>query len=167
MNILFKMTERLRHEALDALEQPHPFAAERVAFLKCRVGSTNNHLVVLAHSLHHVEDDDYLDDPSAGATMGPAAIRKALQVSYNENTSMFHVHVHSHQGRPRFSGIDSRESALFVPDFWNVQPALPHGAIVLSKDSAWGRCWYPGRTAPIDISDYAFVGIPMRRTWKS
>ena len=166
MRVLFKMTARLHRDTMTALLRAHPFAAERVAFLKCRVISTTDCLVVLSHDVHHVADDDYLDDPSAGATMGPAAIRKALQSAYHEKTAMFHVHIHEHKGKPGFSRVDSRESALFVPDFWNVQPMLPHGALVLSKDSAWGRCWYPGRREPIDISDFEFVGIPLRCTWK-
>jgi hypothetical protein len=166
MKVLFKITEDLRQETLSALCEPHPFAAERVAFLKCRVASTADCLLVLAADLHRVADEDYLDYPSAGATMGPSAIRRALQTAYVEKATMFHVHLHAHFGRPGFSRIDFRESALFVPDFWNVQPSLPHGAIVLSKDSAWGRCWYPGLIKPIDIDDFAFVGIPMRCTWK-
>ena len=166
MNVLFKITAALFQEMQAKLSSPHPFAAERVGFLKCQMSLSERNLIVLAHSMHEVEDEDYLDDPSVGATMGAAAIRKALAVAYNEKISMFHVHLHKHQGRPRFSRTDFRESALFVPDFWNVQPGLPHGAIVLSEDSAWGRCWYPGMAEPIDIKDFLFVGIPMRQTWK-
>jgi hypothetical protein len=166
MRVLFKMQDRLRREVIAALSEPHPFAAERVAFLKCRVSSGVVSLIILAHEVHHVDDDDYLNDPSAGATMGPAAIRNALQVAYQQDTSMFHVHLHCHTGRPGFSRTDFRESALFVPDFWNVRPALPHGAIVLSEDSGWGRCWYPGHKEPTDITDFSFVGMPMRCTWK-
>ena len=166
MRILFKMTQALRHETLSALRKPHPFAAERVGFLKCRLSSTSTRLIILAHNLHHVADEDYLNDPSAGATMGPAAIRKALQMAYRERSAIFHVHIHEHKGKPSFSSIDTRETARFVPDFWNVRPELPHGALVLSQDSARGRCWYPGRRRPMDIDDFTFVGIPMRCTWK-
>jgi hypothetical protein len=166
MRILFKLTQSLRRETISALRRPHPFAAERVAFLKCRLSWVGTHLIVLAHNLHHVADEDYLNDRSAGATMGPAAIRKALQMAYREKSAIFHVHMHEHKGKPSFSSTDTRETARFVPDFWNVRPELPHGAIVLSQDSAWGRCWYPGRGRPIDIDDFAFVGIPMRCTWK-
>jgi hypothetical protein len=164
--VLFKITAGLRAEVLRSLMRPHLFAAERVAFLKCRVGLAGSTVVVLAGDLHHVEDEDYVDDPSAGATMGPAAIRKALQVAYRERVSMFHVHIHGHEGTPRFSRTDFHESAIFVPDFWNVQPDLPHGAIVLSFNSAWGRCWHPDHAEPIDIDYFAFVGSPLRCTWK-
>jgi hypothetical protein len=160
MKIVFKITTRLLRDLKVQLTRPHAFAAERVGFLLCRVGLLDNAgLVVLAHSLHDVADEDYLDAPTVGAMMGPDAIRKALQIAYQQQASMFHVHLHLHDGRPRFSGIDEREMAKFVPDFWNVQPDLPHGAIVFSDDSACGRCWIPG-DVPADISQFRTVGIP-------
>jgi len=164
MRIVFKLTKQLLEEVHAQLERPHPFAFERVGFLLCRVGLLDDGgAVILAHGLHAVADEDYVDDQSVGAMMGPSAIRKALQAAYNQQTSMFHIHVHSHRGRPRFSGIDERETAKFVPDFWNVQPDLPHGAIVFSEDSACGRCWMPGMDAPVDISQFSVVGVPMRK----
>ena len=164
MKILFKITSRLLGEVKANLERAHPFAAERVGFLLCRPGLLGEDgVVVLSHRLHNVADEDYVDDPSVGAMMGPDAIRKALQVAYNEQASMFHVHLHSHKGKPRFSRIDEKESAKFVPDFWNVRPDLPHGAIVFSDDSAYGKCWIPGQRSPEEISQFAFVGVPMRK----
>lgn len=164
MRILFKITKRLLGEVKAQLGRPHPFASERVGFLLCRVGLLEDGgVVVLSHILHTVADEDYLDDSSVGAMMGPDAIRKALQTSYSQQASMFHVHLHLHKGRPRFSRIDEEETAKFVPDFWNVQPDLPHGAIVFSEDSACGRCWIPGQEAPLEISQFAVVGVPMRK----
>ena len=67
---------------------------------------------------------------------------------------------------PRSSAsTDRRENALFVPDFWNVQPDLPHGALVFSFDSAVGQCRIPGYAAPVGV-EVAIVGSPMRCTWK-
>jgi hypothetical protein len=164
MKVLFKITERLFGEVKTRLARPHPFASERVGFLLCRVGLLENgDLIILSHSLHDVADDDYLDDPSVGAMMGPAAIRKALQIAYQQQASMFHVHLHLHGGRPRFSRVDERETAKFVPDFWNVQPDLPHGAIVFSDDSACGKCWIPGHKTPGEISQFGVVGVPSRK----
>jgi hypothetical protein len=164
MKIRFKIPQELLRSVLENLRRRHVFAAERVGFLLCRPAHmVESGLLILAQDFHAVADEDYLKDSSAGATMGPHAIRKALQAAYNLNTSMFHVHIHEHSGKPGFSGIDSRETARFVPDFWNVQPTLPHGAIVLSKDSAYGRCWMPGEQGPAEISEFVSVGIPMRR----
>jgi hypothetical protein len=164
MRVLFKATRQLLTEVTKNLERPHAFAAERVGFLICRVGLVEDSgIVVLAHSLHNVADEDYLDDPSVGAMMGPNAIRKALQAAYSLDASMFHVHLHGHSGRPNFSRIDEKETARFVPDFWNVQLQLPHGAIVLSHDSAYGKCWIPGQKVPVEISQFSIVGVPMER----
>jgi hypothetical protein len=164
MKAIFKITRHLLDETKAQLERPHPFAGERVAFLLCRVGLLDDGgLIVLSHSLHDIADGDYIDDQSVGAMMGSGAIRKALQVAYNRQASMFHVHLHSHRGKPRFSHIDEKETARFVPDFWNVQSDLPHGALVLSEDSACGKCWIPGREAPVEISRFAVVGTPTRK----
>src|SRR5580765_8345183 len=142
MRIVFRLTKRLLEKVHARLEQSHPFAFERVGFLLCRSG--------------------LLDDRGVGAMMGPNAIRKALQTSYNRQASMFHVHLHLHRGKPHFSGVDESETAKFVPDFWNVQPELPHGAIVFSTDSACGKCWIPGLEAPVEISQFSVVGSPTR-----
>ena len=164
MKVVFKIAENLLSSAMEDLRRPHPFALERVGFLLCRPGAlTGGGLVIFAGAFHSVADEDYLDDQSAGAVMGPAAIRKALQVSYNKNASMFHVHIHEHKGKPRFSGIDKRETSEFVPDFWHVQRLLPHGAIVLSKDSAFGQCWIPGSEKPQEVTEFVSVGVPIRR----
>lgn len=164
MKILFKITKQLLNEVKTKLERPHPFAFERVGFVLCRAGALEDGgVVILAHSMHDVADDDYLDDPNVGATMGPAAIRKALQGAYNQKVSVFHVHLHAHSGKPSFSRVDSSETTKFVPDFWNVQPDLPHGAIVFSEDSACGRCWVPRRREAVEISQFTIVGLPTRR----
>jgi hypothetical protein len=164
MKVVFKISEDLFCSVMEDLRRPHAFALERVGFLLCRPGDLpGGGVAIFAGAFHNVADEDYLDDQSAGAVMGPDAIRKALQLSYNKGASMFHVHIHEHQGKPSFSGIDRRETSLFVPDFWHVQPTFPHGAVVLSKDSAFGQCWIPGVVMPQEITDFVSVGAPIRR----
>jgi len=166
MIIAFKIGETLLDRVREELSRPHPFAAERVGFLSCRVGALRPAgWVVLAHEFHAVDDADYLRNRSVGAMMGPAAIRKALQVALSREVGMFHVHIHGHRGRPWFSGVDLRETAKFVPDFWHVRPHLVHGAIVLSLDSAAGLCWHPQSPEPLAFSKFSIVGAPMR-LWK-
>jgi hypothetical protein len=165
MRTILKLTSTLYDDLVRRLREPHDFAAERVAFLKCRPALSATSLLLLAGGVHHVEDGDYVDDPSAGATIGRSGLRKALQTAYTEAVSMIHVHFHGHCGRPGFSRTDLRENALFVPDFWNVQPCLPHGAAVFSFDSAVGQCWIPGSSSPSGV-EVAIVGSPMRCTWK-
>lgn len=165
MRTILKLTATLYDDLVKRLREPHDFAAERVAFLKCRPALSATSLLLLAGGVHHVEDGDYVDNPSAGATIGRSALRKALQTAYAEAVSMVHVHLHEHRGRSGFSRTDLRENARFVPDFWNVQPGLPHGAVVFSSDSAVGQCWIPGSPAPVGV-EVAIVGSPMRCAWK-
>lgn len=163
MNVQFKILSRLADNIRLDLERPHAFAAERVGFISCRAGRVNDGLVLLAHQYHPVEDGDYVDNPHVGAMMGSAAIRKALQYAYTNEVGMFHVHQHPHAGLPGFSRLDAKEISKFAPDFFHVRPAMPHGAIVLSLDSAYGLCWMPTTAKPILINEYVFVGSPMRR----
>jgi hypothetical protein len=72
---------------------------------------------------------------------GPEAIHKAMELAFMKKVSIFHVHSHGGSGIPRFSGVDRRESAKFVPDFLKVAPEMIHGSIVLSGDAAAGRFW--------------------------
>jgi hypothetical protein len=164
MKISFKISHELLTAAFADLRRRHMFALERVGFFICRPAHfAENGLLLLAQEFCAVADEDYVDNPRAGATMGPDAIRKALQTAYNRGASMFHVHIHEHLGKPVFSTTDHRETARFMPDFWNVQRQLPHGAIVLSKNSACGKCWIPERKDPVEISNFVSVGVPMRR----
>jgi hypothetical protein len=164
MKIHFKTLRSLVSCIRTDLLRPHPFAAERVGFISCRVAETHGGIVALAEGYHPVDDEDYLDDQTAGAMMGPAAIRKALQLAYGDRVSMFHVHMHQHSGLPWFSGLDLRENAKFVPDFWNVRPEFPHGALVLSSDSIAGLCWLTPRKKPVRITEFTVVGTPMSLT---
>ena len=162
VKVAFKLTADLLHRTREQLVLPHPFAAERVGFLSCRVGAVKpSGWLVLAHDFHPVEDNDYLEDFSVGAMMGPTAIRKAMQFAFNNEVAMFHVHMHGHRGQPWFSGTDLRENANFIPDFWHVRPHSVHGALVLSKDSLAGMCWHPQSPRPLRFNDFSIVGSPM------
>lgn len=162
MTTHFKITRKLLDGIRRDLDRRHAFAAERVGFISCKVGAlASGGVVILAHAYQPVEDDDYLNDPAVGAMMGPDAIRKAMQHAYNENVSMFHVHTHDHLGTPWFSKIDLREAKKFVPDFWNVRPEMPHGALVLSMDSLAGLCWLPATRQTEEISKFLIIGAPL------
>jgi hypothetical protein len=166
--IHFKITSQLRAQTMQDLRRRHPFAAERVGFISCRPAKTTRGLVILGAGYYPVEDEDYIRDRRVGAMLGPSAIRKALQLAYREGVCIFHVHLHDHFGHPGFSSTDLRETAVFVPDFFNVQRSLPHGALVLSRDSAVARCWTRPGNAPEWISDITFVGMPLsliQNTW--
>lgn len=165
MTAIFRATRTLVEAVHADLKRPHSFAAERVGFFLCRAGHLeDNGVVILGANYHVVADDDYERDDSVGAMMGPGAIRKALQRAYAGGAgdiSLFHVHMHEHKGMPGFSKVDLSEARKFVPDFFNVAPAMPHGVIVLSRDRAAGLCWRAPSDEPARINRFAFIGAPL------
>lgn len=163
MKVFFKITHTLLSQVTQDIMRPHSFAYERVGFLACRVGRTDtNEWILLGSSYHPVADDDYLPDETVGALIGPDAIRKALQIGYNNPVSMVHVHMHDHRGMPKLSSTDKREMAKLIPDFWKVRPNLPHAAVVFSKDSVCGYVWEPVSKSIIAIADFTVVDAPLK-----
>lgn len=163
MRYMFRIDQGLLDQIHEDLSRPHPFAAERVGFIACRIGVAPAAEVLVAQTYVPVEDADYLPSAAMGALMGPAAIRKALQHCYGTKCAMFHVHRHEHAGLPSFSPIDVRENAKFIPDFWKVAPTRPHGAIVLSWDRACAAVWPPQVRKPLTLESITAVGFPCRR----
>lgn len=163
MNVVFKIADALLYEIRCDLGRRHAFAYERVGFLACRVATLDPEgWVLLGAKYYPVADGDYLRDDSVGAMIGADAIRKALQIAYNEPFGMAHVHLHPHHGPTGFSAIDERETAKMIPDFWHVRPNLPHAAIVLSFDSLCGFAWEPNTKQRVPINDFTVVGAPMK-----
>ena len=163
MKVRFKITTALLTAIRSDLRRLHPFAHERVGFISAGLSTVSEGLLVLAREYQPVADDEYLDDPAVGAMMGPDAIRNALQWALQDGVALFHVHTHGGRGIPGFSGIDLRENAKFVPDFFKVAPQCAHGAIVLSDTAAHGLVWF-GRSRPSQvITSFIEVGVPLRK----
>ncbi len=159
MTITFKIPQGLFSEIHRDLSRPHGFAAERVGFIACGASAFGaDGLLLLGDTYHPVAERHYVDDPRVGAMMNSDAIRSALEIAYNRNVAMFHVHRHEHYGKPGFSRVDRRESARFVPDFFKVRPVLPHGVLVLSHDSMAGLCWLARNKHPVEIQEFVVVG---------
>jgi hypothetical protein len=162
MNLHFKITAGLLDGILADLRRPHPFAAERAGFIGCKASACRDGTLLLAHTYLPLPDDWYVDDPRFGCVFSADAMRAAMQFALTEDASLFHVHLHDYRGAPWFSRPDLRESSKFVPDFWNVKPELPHGALVLSPDGAAGLCWYPRQKNPLRIRKITALGFPMK-----
>jgi hypothetical protein len=162
MNVHFKLTAVMLEGIIADLRRPHPFALERAGFIACKVSACRAGIVVLAHTYISLPDAWYVDDPRFGCVFNAEAMRAAMQFALSNDASIFHVHIHDHEGPPCFSRPDLRESSKFVPDFWNVKPAMPHGTIVLSRDAAAGLCWYPRQEKPFRICQITALGFPIR-----
>jgi hypothetical protein len=162
MNIHFKLTTPLLEDIITDLRRPHPFAEERAGFIGCKTSASRNGILVLAHTYLRLPDNWYVNDPNFGCVFNADAMRAAMQFALANDSSMFHVHLHDYSGATWFSRPDLQESSKFVPDFWNVKPALPHGALVLTPDGAAGLCWYPGQKYPARICQITAIGFPMK-----
>jgi hypothetical protein len=158
----FRITSPLLGRIRADLHRPHPFACERVGFISARPARAAECVSLMGADYHPVGDGDYEDDPSVGAKIGAAAMREALQIAYRHKVSMLHVHMHEHAGMPEFSRVDVREYPKFIPDFFNVQPSLPHGAILLSHDEMTGLVWMARGMEPQLLQEAVEVGAPLR-----
>lgn len=166
MKVAFKIPQGLFTKIHRDLSRPHEFAGERVGFIACGASAFGpDGLLLLSDTYHPVADRHYVYEPRFGAMMNSEAIRSALEIAYNRNVAMFHVHRHEHHGRPGFSRVDRRESARFVPDFFNVRPSLPHGVLVLSHDSMAGLCWMARDKDPVEIQEFVVVGPQVPGLW--
>lgn len=151
------MLGRIRED----LSRPHSFAYERVGFIVCKAGRLlDDGWVLLAAEYLPVHDEDYVEDDSVGAMIGSAAIRKMMQIAYDEPYAVVHVHMHEHNGQPRPGRTDVREMAELIPNFWHVRPNLPHAALILSLDSMTGTVWEPKSQKNAQMTTARVVGFP-------
>lgn len=163
MKMLFRGTESFMTAMRRDLMREHPFAHERIGFITVRAAAAVDHLVLLAEDYYPVADEDYVDDPRVGARIGQEALRKALNLALLNPVGVFHVHMHmlSFDGRLWFSRIDLTEQLNYVPDFFKVRPAMPHGAIVLSPDAEAGLVWANAQDI-LPIAEFHTVGSRMK-----
>lgn len=156
IRVLQSFADRVRED----LQRPHPIAAERVGFIYGRVSRHAEGAVVILNEYCPVDEDGYMDDPTAGATIGSAAIRSALQRTLSARLSTFHVHLHE-LGWRDFSPIDTKTIMKLSPSFCAAASDQLHGGIVLTTSSAIAKIWNP-TTSKLEISPITFIGNPMR-----
>lgn len=158
----FRMTTGFAEQVRRDLSRAHVHAHERVGFITAKAAVTASGLTMIAAEYHPVADEDYVRDASVGAMMSEDAVRKALQICWKSNCAMVHVHMHEHKGLPCFGRLDLEENGRFMPDFFNVQPGLPHAALVLSHDAAAGLVWPDRGLSPVRFDEIVEVGRPYR-----
>lgn len=163
MNYQARLPESMLAAIHADLSRPHAHAWERVGFLHCRIGAAPGRCLLLAQTYLPVADADYIESDSMGAVLGPTAFRLALQMAYQRQGPVFHLHRHDHRGIPSFSQVDLRESAKFMPDFWKVAPTQPHGTLLLSLDAVAGRIWCPQDRAVHPLTDIVSIGTAVLR----
>jgi hypothetical protein len=162
MNVQIRLTKALYEQVRRDLERPHAFAAERVGFLHAKLGNRDGQpLLALFTDYWAVPDDQYVNDPHAGARIGSAAIRRAMQSVLDTGQGVFHVHMHPHRGRPTLSRMDRQELPKLIASVRAVGPQVAHGIFPLSYDQCVGFVWPPGSSQPVESSKVNVVGFPM------
>jgi hypothetical protein len=160
MKVTVKMRREYHKVLVSDLERSHAFAAERVGFLFAKVAAAGvDHLLLFPVAYQPVRDEDYVPDESAGATFNTVAIREALQRARSEKLSALQIHMHDHDGRPRFSRTDRKTIDELARSFGVVSPAQAHGGLVLSRDSGSARVWLRGSPEPAPAR-VVTVGFP-------
>jgi hypothetical protein len=155
----------LHTEMLTDLRRAHPFAAERIGFAFGRVGSLGaENTLILLNRYHTIPDEQYVDDPTVGARIGPEALTWAMQAVYHGRVvreGIFHVHLHEHQGEPGMGATDSREIPRLMPGFRSVGRDAAHGNIILSADHGAGWIWLPSSADVARAKTVSVIGMPV------
>ncbi len=162
MKIEIRFTGAMHQSILQDLMRPHPFAAERVGFATNRMGTlADGGRLLLLNRYHPVPDEQYLDDPTVGARIGPEAITWAMQAGYYgrpRHEGLLHVHLHAHRGKTRMSRVDSCEIPKLMPGFRSVGKDAAHGILILSLDDASAWVWLSGVKEPVAAGRVSVIG---------
>jgi hypothetical protein len=164
MRVVIKLTGRLYSAIRNDLARPHPFALERVGFVLGRLSDGDSCKILFLTTYHAVPDDEYVDDASVGARIGPYRITWAMQAAHRGRMTgegVFHVHAHRHQGEPTMSKTDLRELPALMPGLRAVNPDCAHGIIILSEDHGAGWFWLPGTSDVTRTDSISVIGVPL------
>jgi hypothetical protein len=158
VRILRGIYARMRND----LARRHEYAYERVGFLSGRLGNrSNDRPLVLITDYYPIPDDQYIDDPYSGARIDVNAIRTAMQLVLDTGTGLFHVHWHSHKGRPGFSSMDLDETPRIVSSLKVANPSQAHGMLLLSNNHCIAHVWLPRADDPVVAAKVSVIGYPL------
>ena len=159
--IKFKIPKSLKNEIVKDLEQVHEYAYERVGFMLTRSYKNDKEIMILAYDYHSVANEHYINDDQVGARINSDAIRAAMQVSLTEQCGIFHVHRHSHMGKPSESFSDEEGIHPMMASISRVNLNEKSGYLILSEDSAMCKVYSKDNDAFLEADIYSEVGYPM------
>lgn len=164
MGTAIKLTSVLYTAMLADLARPHPFALERVGFVRARQTVGEDQLLILLTRYHSIPDDEYLEDPTVGARIGTNSLTWAMQACHagrSTHEGLFHVHVHAHDGETDMSGTDATELPRVVSGLRAVNTATAHGIIIFSLNHGTAWVWHPGPGRPVRVDTISVIGAPL------
>jgi hypothetical protein len=161
MSITLRIPREIHEGLLGSLQEPHPFAGERICFCHITAGNRGHEgELVLVTDHWSVPDGQYIDDPRSGARINSTAIQSAMQRILDTGRGVLHVHLHDFPGMPEFSRMDRAEIPRLVESFRHMNPNVPHGMLVLSPDSARASVVMAGGQALQHVNQFSVVGWP-------
>jgi hypothetical protein len=165
MKVEIKLNGALYAKIIRDLARPHPFAAERVGFVLCRLGSLADlGCLILLTRYHSIPDNQYMKDHTVGARISSEALTWAMQAVYYGRPGregIFHIHLHGHRGETGMSGTDRHEIPKLMPGFQSVGREAAHGIIILSADHGSGWVWLRGSAEPVQADCVSVIGTPV------
>jgi hypothetical protein len=161
-----KIPGTLYEYILADLDRRHPVAAERVGFAYARSAQIHGETHLFVVDYEPVAEGDYIDDPTVGARINSAAIRRAMQGILDRSAACFHVHKHWGRGRPNPSLDDLEGNIPIAQSFVRMSPDRVHGMLIFSDDGANGSAWTGGRCSQVELETVAIVGFPYRFLWR-
>jgi len=148
------------------MRRRHPIAAERVGFAYAKSAKIGRETHLYVVDYEPVADDDYIDDPTVGARINSAAIRRAMQGILDRSASCFHIHQHWGRGRPYPSRDDLEGNVPIAQSFVRMNPERIHGMLILTEDGANGCAWTGEESEPVEVGKISVVGLPYRFLWR-
>jgi ThiF family len=161
MSLIVRIPKDIHDQLMADLRRPHSFAMERVAFCHVAIGNKGGEpTLILATEPWSIPDQEYVDDPMSGARIDRHAIRGALQRILKDGRGVLHVHAHDLAGPTDFGTMDMEEIPRLVQSFRNANPTLPHGMLVLGRDSARAAFYLPSESTLRFADQISIVGWP-------
>lgn len=156
-----KLIEVMRSDLL----RPHPFAAERIGFVRAKTTTTyGDRRLLLLSGYEPIPDNQYIRDRKVGARIDRLAITRGSQLAFlgrESGEGVFHVHMHCSMGAPDMSFVDSHEIPPLVDTFRAVGRLGPHGILILSSDSLALWVWLPGDAVAVRPRQVSVIGNPL------
>jgi len=165
---IIRIPASIYKQAIDDLKRPHPFAFERVGFFSTSVSRTHKgRCIATITQYHSLEDNQYINDQNAGAVISSESIRQCMQRILKTKKGCFHVHLHNHSGKPSPSFTDLSSLPSVARSFFNTNPDLCSGYIILSKNSFYVSILNAKPSISIEPERITVIGYPMSFAFKS
>lgn len=157
----FRISKELKNIITEDLSRVHEYAYERVGFILTRTHWIGELEIVLAYDYKPVLDKNYIKDNTVGARINSLAIKEAMEISLAENCGIFHVHVHSHLGKPMESSSDIIGIIPMIESVARINRKEKFGYLILSDDSALCKVHKAKGDDFIEVKCYSEIGYPM------